>query len=552
LRLCPALNQPWAFGAATTAAAYNRKAPLQLQTPQQLFPGAVGGDKVEEKGNDMETSSRKREHEAPDPPDASDTMSKEAPAWPQHNVAPFFPQWPSQFMPTGTIPASHGAIRYPPPPPDHLTGGKIPSIPHTMQGSKGGPMPPPPEAGAIAKPPTQPGVIHTGSFYSPTDEDVVLDFSPNRRKTSQKKGKPLPIHKGIKSNEYSYATALALLRKKAEETPKLTSSRDDVTLIEETDSKLLTDYFYFIILQLAVCRFTEKDRKTRGGKRQDVAVGYGGLQCIHCASAPYSRKFFWANVDRLANSFAGIPEHVLTCKMCPEEITNALLVLKGRHNSQMALLPRGAQKQFFRRMWKRIHAGDDIAAAASFDSGGTRDDGTELNSPKPESNDAEETLKKSTLSSRESHECVLLAVPQDKDWLSDSDCFVRKQVEVFCASSTDIENAESESSQQKPGQVGLRCIHCAKSQEGARGDAVLYPHSVSGIYESVRGLHAHFLVCPNLPEESKNSMSDEMTGSSNLSSNLRRYYVEAAGALGLFDSDEGGIMAGGRVIPLLR
>src|SRR5210317_1718398 len=115
--------------------------------------------------------------------------------------------------------------------------------------------------------------------------------------------------------------------------------------------------------QLKMCRLSEQDRKTRGGKRQDVAVGYGGLQCIHCASAPSSRKFFWSNVDRLANSFAGIPDHVLTCKMCPSEVTEALLVLKGRNNIQMTRLPRGSQKKYLCRLWKRLHAGDDEAAA---------------------------------------------------------------------------------------------------------------------------------------------------------------------------------------------
>ena len=130
-------------------------------------------------------------------------------------------------------------------------------------------------------------------------------------------------------------------------------------MIEEGDSDLLTDYFYFMILQLEACSMNEHDRTTRGGKRQDVAVGYGGLQCTHCASCPSPRKFFWSNVGRLANSFACIPDHVLTCKMCPEEVKDALLVLKDRHKSQMQLLPRGAQKQFLRRMWKRLHAGDN-------------------------------------------------------------------------------------------------------------------------------------------------------------------------------------------------
>ena len=84
-------------------------------------------------------------------------------------------------------------------------------------------------------------------------------------------------------------------------------------LVLDEDHLLLTNYFFYLMKQLRLCRFTENDRKTRGGKREKIKIGYGGLQCIHCADLPMSRKFFWSNVDRLANSFAEIPGHVLQC-----------------------------------------------------------------------------------------------------------------------------------------------------------------------------------------------------------------------------------------------
>jgi len=219
-------------------------------------------------------------------------------------------------------------------------------------------------------------------------------------------------------------------------------------------------------------------------------------------------------------------------------------VLKGRHNAQMTLLPRGTQKQFFRRMWRRLHAGDESAKAAATGVG-TRD-----NAAKSPNDVAADTLKRAvTLSSVEKQERVLLAVPQDKNNLSDLDCFLRKQIEVFCANNSDIRDA-MEYVPVKPGQVGLRCLHCAKSDEGARGDAVQYPHSVSGIFQAVGELNRlHLHDCPNLAPELKSAMA-AMTADASLSSVHQRYYVQAAGALGLFDSDEGGIRAGGRVIPL--
>ena len=75
--------------------------------------------------------------------------------------------------------------------------------------------------------------------------------------------------------------------------------------------------------------------------------------------APSARKFFWSTVDRLSNSFADeIPSHVLKCRHCPAEIKDALLVLKEEHSDQMQMLPRGSQKVFLRRVWRRLHYGD--------------------------------------------------------------------------------------------------------------------------------------------------------------------------------------------------
>eukprot|EP00984_Skeletonema_dohrnii_P034269 scaffold33512_cov113-Skeletonema_dohrnii-CCMP3373.AAC.10 len=517
LRVCPAINQPWQFGAGASANINRAAAPLQMQNVMQQGGGqqmpmqqaaqqSTPDNRSQQQGHDQEYS-RKRKHEATDPPSGGSSdfsqLSHQAPrmntndatSWQQHqyqqqqqqhNLPQMYSQWQQGGMMgmsgmggmggmhPGMSPAGSGGVPLYPPPPD--PSGRSPMGSHTMmQGAMGDTMPPPP--------PKQPGVVHTGSYYPPQQSSVMHHFSPNQKRPTQKKLKSSPSPKGIYSSDEAYAKALSFLRKRADETTPLPTAPTDVKLIEEGDSNLLTDYFYFIIEQLAVCRLTEKDRKTRGGKRQDVAVGYGGLQCIHCAKAPSARKFFWSNVDRLANSFAGIPDHVLTCKMCPEDVTEALLVLKGRHNAQMSLLPRGSQKQFFRRMWKRLHAGDIEGASAASDSSSSLKRSSTITAasdsslPTNESNTAAEKLKKAgTVSSREKVERVSLAVAQDKDWLSDLDCFIREQVEVFCANSSDVSKAV-EYVPVSPGQVGLRCIHCAKSDEGAKGDAVLYPHS---------------------------------------------------------------------------
>ena len=193
-------------------------------------------------------------------------------------------------------------------------------------------------------------------------------YSPNKKrkksKPDKRKDNVMPSPKSIHSSDEDYAKALALLRKRYDEASTLSTGKDgddnDIVLIEEGDRGLLTDYFYCIMLQLKACRLTEADRTARGDKRRDVPIGFGGLQCLHCAPCPAPRKFFWSDVNRLSNSFACIPDHVLTCRMCPKEVIDALLVLKDRHKSQMQSIPRGSQKHCLRKIWKKLHAGDNI------------------------------------------------------------------------------------------------------------------------------------------------------------------------------------------------
>ncbi|KAL3794176.1 hypothetical protein HJC23_012883 [Cyclotella cryptica] len=409
----------------------------------------------------------------------------------------------------------------------------------------------------------------------------TVDASPSRskRRSTGKNVSP----KGRPSDDDTYTKAMEHLDRVEEQMPDLTEPDSDVgsSLVEKSDSDLITDYFYHIMKQLVVCRFAEKDRKTRGGKRENVNIGYGGLQCRHCINAPSSRKFFWSNVDRLANSFAEIPTHVLKCKSTPEDIKDSLLVLKGRHPEQMQLLARGSQKVFFRRMWRRLHDGDatrgtptTISEKPSRDdsevSGNTSEDASKSGDARPSAaRMLDETLEAESAKAASRHDAafvlaqsmrtgsnrgVLLAIPEDKEWLSDDQCFVRNNIEVFVATSRDCEAAaEDRKYPIKPGQIGIRCVHCAQTPNGARGSAVFYPYTISGIYESVREFQRmHFEKCENLPAHVVEAAKTVSKASTTLSSVLRRYYVQSARALGLVDAPEGGIKAGAKPEPMSR
>ena len=331
-----------------------------------------------------------------------------------------------------------------------------------------------------------------------------------------------------------------------------------LALVHADDALLLTQYFYYLILQLQLCHFVETDRKTRGGKRDNIAVGFGGLQCRHCYSRADPRKFFWSDVDRLANSFAEIPNHVLKCRECPEDIKRNLRHLKTLHAEQMAKLPRGSQKVFFRRMWRRIHKEEHEQQQSTPNSSGEVDAAQHQSSNESLKDNSAETKKTSisptsstspnpatvavsnTPSTKVGKKRILLAIDDDRDWLSDMDCFVRRNLEVFTVSATDLVTANEDlRTPVTLGQVGIRCMHCANTDAEARGTAVYYPTSIDHVYESVRNFQRyHFELCVNIPPEVQTQLAG-LSQCTSLSSVLRRYYVLAAKALGMVNAPYG-------------
>ena len=106
----------------------------------------------------------------------------------------------------------------------------------------------------------------------------------------------------------------------------------------------------------------------------------------------------------------------------------------------------------------------------------------------------------------ESPSGVPLGTETDRQYLNPLHCFVRRNVEVFVATDDDI-TAPSPGRKVRVGvgQVGIRCIHCAKLPSKDRVKrAVCYPPSVSAIYHSVSNMKFdHFGSCRGLPEEAR-------------------------------------------------
>ena len=96
-------------------------------------------------------------------------------------------------------------------------------------------------------------------------------------------------------------------------------------------------------------------------------------------------------------------------------------------------------------------------------------------------------LVKTTQAQRHQGNKRLLSSESDSQYLAPIHCFVRRHVEVFAANEQDL--ATPAPGRKKPialGQVGLRCIHCARLPVKDRVKrAVCFPPSVSGCYHAV-------------------------------------------------------------------
>jgi hypothetical protein len=106
---------------------------------------------------------------------------------------------------------------------------------------------------------------------------------------------------------------------------------------------------------------------------------------------------------------------------------------------------------------------------------------------------------------------ALLYVHQDEDRLSDYQILARKQIEVFEASSEDVEtSAQGRVRRLRLGQVGIRCRHCAALpvKQRKRG-AFYYPTRLDGVYQTAQNMTKYHLAdrCRHIPDSIKRDLT---------------------------------------------
>jgi hypothetical protein len=142
-----------------------------------------------------------------------------------------------------------------------------------------------------------------------------------------------------------------------------------------------------------------------------------------------------------------------------------------------------------------------------------------------------------------------LSMASDRQRLSRIQVWLRLQIEVFGASTMDVdEHVRGRNKPVRLGQVGLRCRHCAHVSAVNRGQgAVYFPSSTMGLYQAAQNMYAkHFNgSCRHLPTTTRAQFASLITTpttttkGSTISGAGRKYWASTAQSFGLVDTVQG-------------
>jgi hypothetical protein len=129
------------------------------------------------------------------------------------------------------------------------------------------------------------------------------------------------------------------------------------------------------------------------------------------------------------------------------------------------------------------------------------------------------------------------------DHLSEYQCAIRKNVELFEASEADVTSRIK--GRNKPivlGQVGIRCIHCSHvfPVETRERGSMYYPHALVGIYQAAQILSQQHLLgtCPYVPPHICEEMQ-VLKNKKSFATAGKEYWAETAKALGVYEDQYG-------------
>jgi hypothetical protein len=140
-------------------------------------------------------------------------------------------------------------------------------------------------------------------------------------------------------------------------------------LVRNSDRGEITDQTLLMMRQVKVATFEERD--IRGGSSSTArnrALHYPGLGCKYCMFKSSSGRHFPTSHKNLTDNTANaLMTHVSSCKRVPEHIKASLAYLGHRAALQKSSLGGSWTKEFYRKIWDRLHNDRDWMTAVADD-----------------------------------------------------------------------------------------------------------------------------------------------------------------------------------------
>jgi hypothetical protein len=130
----------------------------------------------------------------------------------------------------------------------------------------------------------------------------------------------------------------------------------------------------------------------------------------------------------------------------------------------------------------------------------------------------------------------------DDDSLSEYQCLVRKQIELFEARREDVDsNAQGRNRPIVMGQVGIRCRHCTMlpPKHRARG-AIYYPAKLYGLYQAAQNMASSHLCehCQHVPRDVRAELL-KLRDRKSSAGGGKKYWADGVRILGVFEDEDG-------------
>lgn len=141
-------------------------------------------------------------------------------------------------------------------------------------------------------------------------------------------------------------------------------------------------------------------------------------------------------------------------------------------------------------------------------------------------------------------DALTLYIESDDGALSQYQCAVRKQIELFAAEEIDVENKQGRNKPVVLGQAGIRCIHCASVHPRRRTRAsTYYPSKLSGFYQAAQNLASDHLLgqCSYVPHPLRRQLLILKERKSSAGGG-KDYWATAAKAIGVIEDHKNGIL----------